>query len=688
MSKKTLIWFTALTFGLTSAASIGGSVSEAKTSADFSDLKDLDAATKAKFDAMISAGIFDGVSESDFGLDDKMNRAQFAKIAALISGLKVDENLKTSSFSDVKADDPANGYALPYIEALKAAGITAGVGNGEFNPEGKVTKEQLATFLVKGLGKGAEAESGPSISDGTVSDWASGYVALALELQLLKNSSDGTFGGKEEASRELLATGGYETAKVSEATRPLEVSGADFVAGNKLELTMTVGIDPNSIDLSKIMVNGVPLNPKLDSFVLSEDRKTIIIKLHEGFKLNTSKTPVIVVNGLKTLFGNDVKNEESKPIPVKVTKPPVTPQVVTYTPSTTSSTPTPSTPTPSPTPSTPTPTPTPVPDVTLTIDVVNGTITQTTASYPVTGSVTGTVYYAVLPADFAVPSLDEIKLGANAIVYGSVELDGTKANLKLSGLAASTSYVLYAYELANDKTSKISSVRFQTLAEQQIVPKISFNASGTERSMGSNSDTIDASVNPDGSDTLYYVLTEFNSSVSPTVAQVKSGQDATGGQALKRGTVDNALNGSPHISISEDLLPNKTYRLYVVGSKGMLDSEVAGFTFFRTDSIIDTFTSVGTPVVNANSITVSLDYSGSEYQFYYLTTDQFTGVNPPSADYIINQGGLGTYDSVNGTVSIQGTFTTNIGFYAVIVVYDQTLDDHIRSNVVTYIPIP
>lgn len=43
---------------------------EAKTSADFTDLKDLDAATKAKFDAMISAGIFDGVSDTTFGLKE------------------------------------------------------------------------------------------------------------------------------------------------------------------------------------------------------------------------------------------------------------------------------------------------------------------------------------------------------------------------------------------------------------------------------------------------------------------------------------------------------------------------------------------------------------------------------------------------------------------------------------------
>ncbi|MGO4374533.1 S-layer homology domain-containing protein, partial [Paenibacillus sp. MCAF20] len=93
------------------ASPIGNVNADAKTSADFSDLKDLDAATKAKFDALISAGVFDGVSEGTFGLKDEMNRAQFAKVAALIFNLKVDSNLTESSFKDVSEDGPG-GYAL------------------------------------------------------------------------------------------------------------------------------------------------------------------------------------------------------------------------------------------------------------------------------------------------------------------------------------------------------------------------------------------------------------------------------------------------------------------------------------------------------------------------------------------------------------------------------------------------
>ncbi len=186
-----------------------------KSSADFTDLKDLDAATKAKFDKMISAGVFDGVSEGTFGLKEEMNRAQFAKVAALTKGLEVNKDLKTSSFSDVKADGP-NGYALPYIEALKSAGITDGSGEGKYNPAGKVTKEQLATFLVRLIDQDAEAKA-KTASDSTVSNWAQGYVALALELKLLNNGTDGKFGGQANATRDLLVLGSYEAKGQLEA---------------------------------------------------------------------------------------------------------------------------------------------------------------------------------------------------------------------------------------------------------------------------------------------------------------------------------------------------------------------------------------------------------------------------------------------------------------------------------------
>ncbi|BFT68652.1 S-layer homology domain-containing protein [Paenibacillus sp. P36] len=263
----------------------------AKSSADFTDLKDLDAATKAKFDAMISAGIFDGVSETTFGLKDEMNRAQFAKVAALIMGLDVNKDLKTSSFTDVSIDDAANGYALPYIEALKTAGVTDGYAEGQYNPAGKVTKEQLATFLVRVLGQD-EAAKGKTGTDATVSGWAQGYVALALELKLLSNGEDGTFGGMANATRDLLLTGAYEAKQQYVPAGKVSVTGAKATGAQQVTVTFNKPVDVEKAKLTlKKGSSEVVTTAKF-----ADDKKSAVLTLSDVKVSNGEYT--VTVSGL------------------------------------------------------------------------------------------------------------------------------------------------------------------------------------------------------------------------------------------------------------------------------------------------------------------------------------------------------------------------------------------------------
>jgi|GEM_PF-4569330 len=296
----------------------GTSGAAALTSGDFSDLLAQDEALKLKIDALLQAGIFDGDSGGSFGLKDEMNRAQLAKVAAMILGLDVNTDLKTSSFSDVHANDPSTGYALPYIEALRNAGITQGVGAGSFDPAGKVTREQLAAILVRLAGKEDEAkESTVHLQDPTVSGWAASYIALALEMKLMSSANDYLFSGKTNATREQLVTGGYETKKIIEPA--LTVSGIALDAGKELKFSFSTLIDPKSVKLANIKVNGVALNDTLDSFVLSADFKTLTVKIRDGLAWGSS--PTVTISGVKSLFGKDLSTGAALP-PVQVTNPP------------------------------------------------------------------------------------------------------------------------------------------------------------------------------------------------------------------------------------------------------------------------------------------------------------------------------------------------------------------------------
>ncbi|WP_159884911.1 S-layer homology domain-containing protein [Paenibacillus puerhi] len=207
-----LVWMTVLSFTAVAGAAGEVRIAAAKKADDFGDLKDLPKEQKDKFDKLLADGVFNGVSDDTFGLDVQMNRAQFAKVAAIIFGLTVDQTLAVSSFTDVRADDPANSYALPYIEALKEAGLTNGYDSeGKlYNPAGPVSRQELSAFLIRGLGWEEAAGKATAVADSTVDEWAKRYVSLALEKKLLTSAQGGEFDGKSPATRRMLVLASYE----------------------------------------------------------------------------------------------------------------------------------------------------------------------------------------------------------------------------------------------------------------------------------------------------------------------------------------------------------------------------------------------------------------------------------------------------------------------------------------------
>ncbi|WP_168735446.1 S-layer homology domain-containing protein [Cohnella fermenti] len=606
MKKKTLVWSAALALGLGAVSAAGAETSLAATSADFTDLKDLDTATKAKFDALIAAGIFEGVSDTSFGLQEEMNRAQFAKVAALILDLKADAT--TSSFSDVKADG-ANGYALPYIEALKQAGLTDGIGEGQFNPAGKVTKEQLATFLVRILGKDTEAEQTAGVNDGSVSDWAKGYVAKAIELKLLSNGADGKFGGTTNATRDLLVLGSYETKVTYEELIPLRVSGAEFGEGNTLELTISGGIDESSIDLSKITVNGKALDPTKDSFKLSDDKKSIVITLHDGFTIDTATDPVVKADGLKTLFGNEVKNDDSQPIPVKVT---TAPKGSTSSATTTTTSTTPYT-----------------PPASVAVPVISSAseVASTSAHFGITASVAGTVYYAVYPSVASAPSLDLIMDAGSSHVAAAEQLSFT---IDLTELTPNTSYVLYAFERnSSGVNSALASNAFTTLEaeeeqeepQQPQEPTISIDTSSLSTDSHGFSLSVSASAEIE---TLYYFVVPgaYNSSYNAETV---------------KGTADSSIPvTNSQVTVSDDALAAATsYTVYIVGesASGLTSVAYQSFTTAAAAAAAPytaTFDQAGTLRTESGStstITAQATSDGADTVHYVLVDSMEAGMS-------------------------------------------------------------
>lgn len=280
-----------------------------KVSSAFNDLSNIDPILKAKIDSLLSKGIFEGVSDDTFGIHLHMTRAQFAKVAALVFELDVDFSLTASSFSDVKADDPQNGWAIPYIEAAKKAGLIDGITDTEFAPGENVTIGQLDKVFVVGLGKQVNMAGSP---------WYEDAVKQARALGIHPSGKDGSV----VATRaDLVIAAHASTEALQKQSNPapaviaiVSVKSAD----NKIvQVTLNQAVDPSKVTLSlkkdtqqfstttkwsddhklaDLTINGAELTAGVYTIVLSGLDKPLTATLTVSGTINTNDPNVSITN--------------------------------------------------------------------------------------------------------------------------------------------------------------------------------------------------------------------------------------------------------------------------------------------------------------------------------------------------------------------------------------------------------
>ncbi|MCM3000731.1 S-layer homology domain-containing protein [Paenibacillus cellulositrophicus] len=295
-----------------------------------------------KFDALAAKGIFNGYPDGSAHLEKEMTRAEFAKVITKLLGLK--EVTGTLSYKDKGYD--AKNWAVPYIEAVTAAGIMQGQDSVKkiFNYNGKVTIQEMATVLTRALK--LEVPANPS---NNAADWAKGYVQAAIDKGLI--SKDANF--KANASRSQLVEAAYaidqaanitftykvvdpsnveftlstgEVVKVKldkplEANKETEVKFKD-AAGNEYTAKVTWAVTTatkvqgaSATNLKEVVVkfdgevdkdsaenaaNYTLRSGKLvDSVSLSDDKTTATLLLKAGSVLNNNKTDAVSVSNVK-----------------------------------------------------------------------------------------------------------------------------------------------------------------------------------------------------------------------------------------------------------------------------------------------------------------------------------------------------------------------------------------------------
>ncbi|MCG9967261.1 S-layer homology domain-containing protein [Pelotomaculum terephthalicicum JT] len=154
--------------------------------------------------SLADKGIIDGVTATEFQPEEKITRAQFAKL--LVTALNIEaEQDAALAFADV----PAGAWYRDYVAAAVRAGLIMGYTDSAFAPEENITREQMAVILARALQmKAPEAASGDAgqvmdkfADKGEISPWAGREIALAVSRGLVSGLSADTFGPQITATR-------------------------------------------------------------------------------------------------------------------------------------------------------------------------------------------------------------------------------------------------------------------------------------------------------------------------------------------------------------------------------------------------------------------------------------------------------------------------------------------------------
>lgn len=159
-----------------------------------------------------SREITTGVAEGKYGPSEKLTRGQFMVMLMKTYGIAPDHS-STANFSDA-----GDTYYTGYLAAAKRLGLSDGVGNNQFAPERKISRQELFTLtyqVLKSIDKLPERNSGKTLTDSGksladfsdstgLSDWAKDAVNLFVEQGII-SGSDGRIAAQEDVTRAQLA---------------------------------------------------------------------------------------------------------------------------------------------------------------------------------------------------------------------------------------------------------------------------------------------------------------------------------------------------------------------------------------------------------------------------------------------------------------------------------------------------
>jgi len=151
--------------------------------------------------------VIKGKSADKFCPDDKITRAEFAKLLVEALDLKAKET--ENKFGDVSSSD----WYYNYVLIAYGNGVINGVGTNEFAPNKNITRQDAAVMLKRASGINGE-DSNEFKDDADISEYAKEAV-YALKKHNILNGYNGLFNPTNNLSRAEAAQLIYKLTEIS-----------------------------------------------------------------------------------------------------------------------------------------------------------------------------------------------------------------------------------------------------------------------------------------------------------------------------------------------------------------------------------------------------------------------------------------------------------------------------------------
>ncbi|MDF2937708.1 MAG: hypothetical protein K0Q90_3081, partial [Paenibacillaceae bacterium] len=151
---------------------------------------------------MAAKHIIDGVDEKTFEPQGDVTRAEFAAMLVRLLGLEASGSSAYAGFADVQQE----AWYADAVAAAAQAGLVTGRSEGSFEPEGTVTRQEMAVMLVRAYRlktewQQADSAEAPFADADQIGAWAKDAVAAASAAGLLQGRGDGQFAPREQLTR-------------------------------------------------------------------------------------------------------------------------------------------------------------------------------------------------------------------------------------------------------------------------------------------------------------------------------------------------------------------------------------------------------------------------------------------------------------------------------------------------------